>query len=152
MKELLSPIQIDASPSRVWQVLTDFAAYPEWNPFVVEADGEAALGARLHIRVKPFGLRAAVPLFCRISVLRPERELRWVGSMLIPGLFSAEHYFKIEPIDERRIRFINGERFNGILVGAMSGVLDDRIGPLYREMNMALKSRAESSIGSRAAA
>jgi len=31
------PIQI--SPRRVWQVLTDFAAYPGWNPFIVSLQG-----------------------------------------------------------------------------------------------------------------
>ena len=34
MKELRSQIEIEAPADRVWQVLTDFATYPEWNPFI----------------------------------------------------------------------------------------------------------------------
>ena len=34
-KQLHATIEIDATPQRVWQVLTDFAAYPDWNPFIV---------------------------------------------------------------------------------------------------------------------
>jgi Polyketide cyclase / dehydrase and lipid transport len=35
-KQLDSSIDIDAGPERVWEVLTDFGAYPEWNPFMAE--------------------------------------------------------------------------------------------------------------------
>ena len=33
-------IDIDAGPHAVWDVLTDFPAYPEWNPFMASIDGE----------------------------------------------------------------------------------------------------------------
>src|SRR4051812_1368512 len=32
MKELASMVEIDAAPPTVWDVLTDFASYGEWNP------------------------------------------------------------------------------------------------------------------------
>jgi hypothetical protein len=34
MKVLKDEIQIDASPERVRQVLTNFGANPGWNPFI----------------------------------------------------------------------------------------------------------------------
>ena len=39
MKELHSEIEIDASAERVWGILTDFASYPEWNPFIRRISG-----------------------------------------------------------------------------------------------------------------
>ena len=33
MPDLLLDIEIAASPERVWSVLTDFSAYPAWNPY-----------------------------------------------------------------------------------------------------------------------
>lgn len=33
-------IDIPAAPMAVWSVLVDFAAYEEWNPFIVRASGE----------------------------------------------------------------------------------------------------------------
>jgi uncharacterized protein YndB with AHSA1/START domain len=30
-KEIITEIEIDASPSQVWQVLTDFEKYLTWN-------------------------------------------------------------------------------------------------------------------------
>ena len=38
-KQLSAEIEVQASPDRVWEVLTDFAAYHQWNPFVVQATG-----------------------------------------------------------------------------------------------------------------
>jgi uncharacterized protein YndB with AHSA1/START domain len=32
MKEIHTEIEINASAEKVWRVLTDFAAYSEWNP------------------------------------------------------------------------------------------------------------------------
>ena len=49
--ELTTFVDIDATPERVWQVLTDLPAYAEWNPFITEADRgrrrrRAAVGPR----------------------------------------------------------------------------------------------------------
>ena len=41
-KTLVSEITIAAPANAVWEVLTDFAAYREWNPFIVEAAGQGA--------------------------------------------------------------------------------------------------------------
>jgi len=47
MKEVFSEIEIQATADRVWQVLTDFARYPEWNPFIRRISGEPKEGTRL---------------------------------------------------------------------------------------------------------
>ena len=33
--QLTAEIEVQASPDRVWEVLTNFAAYQAWNPFIV---------------------------------------------------------------------------------------------------------------------
>jgi hypothetical protein len=57
-KQLTSQIDIDASPSQVWDVLCDFAAYEDWNPFIVQADGTAQAGCPLTLRLQPAEGRA----------------------------------------------------------------------------------------------
>ena len=61
------------------------------------------------------------------TVLRvePERELRWLGRLLLPGLFDGDHIFHIEPLAQTRSRFTQAERFSGILVG-LSGARSKR--------------------------
>jgi Polyketide cyclase / dehydrase and lipid transport len=40
MKEIHTEIEINAPGESVWRALTDFAAYPEWNPFIRRVEGE----------------------------------------------------------------------------------------------------------------
>jgi uncharacterized protein YndB with AHSA1/START domain len=51
--DLTTSVDIDATPERVWQVLTDLPAYAEWNPFITEAGGAFVVGERLSVRVPP---------------------------------------------------------------------------------------------------
>jgi len=44
MREVRTEIEIAASASSVWQVLTDFARYSEWNPFISCISGELVDG------------------------------------------------------------------------------------------------------------
>jgi hypothetical protein len=32
----------------------------------------------------------------------PGRTLRWLGHLLVPGIFDGEHYFEIEPLGANR--------------------------------------------------
>ena len=115
MKELHSEIEIEAPAERVWHVLTDFAAFPEWNPFMRRASGQLTTGAKLDIYLQPPGSGG---MRFRPTVLKaePNRELRWLGHLLVPGLFDGEHILRIEPLGPDRVRFIQHEIFTGLLV------------------------------------
>jgi len=141
-KQLRTEIEIEATPERVWQVLTDFAAFPEWNPFMTRAEGTARRGERLTIRMQPDGGRA---MTFRPTVLEaePNRHLRWVGRVVVPGVFDGEHSFSIERVGEGEVRLIQQEEFRGILVPLMARSLDRNTLPAFEKMNHALKRRAE---------
>jgi hypothetical protein len=144
MKELHSEIDIQASDERVWQLLTDFASFPQWNPFILRASGEPKTGTRLEVTIQPSGARG---MTFRPTVLKAEskRELRWLGHLLIPGLFDGEHSLTIQPLEANRVRFVQHEIFTGILVPLFAHSLDTDTRRGFEEMNQALKMRAEHS-------
>src|SRR4051812_13830434 len=76
-------ILIKAQPARVWQVLTDFRAFPTWNPFIGAISGPLQEGVRLSIEITPPG-RAAMRFRPTVLVVKPDQELRWRGALLIP--------------------------------------------------------------------
>ncbi|MEX1255166.1 MAG: SRPBCC domain-containing protein [Dehalococcoidia bacterium] len=142
MKELRSEIEISAPPERVWVLLADFGSFPEWNPFIREAEGQLEEGARLRVFLQPSGGRG---MTFRPTVLtaEPQRELRWLGHLGLPGVFDGEHIFTIEPLDGDRVRFIQREVFTGLLVPLFARSLDRDTLRGFQEMNQALKERAE---------
>ena len=141
VRELRREIEIDAPPERVWAVVSDFAAYPEWNPFIRRIGGELREGARLEVRIEPPDTRA-MTFKPTVRAVEANRELRWLGRLLLPGVFDGEHSLRIEPLDSGRSRFIQSERFTGLLVGLLGGTLS-KTEAGFEQMNTALKARAE---------
>jgi len=143
MRELRREIEIDAPPDRVWAVVTDFAAYPEWNPFIRRISGELHEGAKLEVRIELPGARA-MTFKPTIRAVEANRELRWLGRLVVPGVFDGEHSLRIEPLDGARCRFLQSERFTGLLVGLAKGTLT-KTEAGFEQMNTALKARAEQA-------
>lgn len=145
MRAIRTEIEIKATPQRVWSLLTDFAAFPRWNPFVQTIEGTPAAGQRLSVLIGSAGGRA---MKFKPQVLKADvsRELRWLGRLAIPGLFSGEHSFTIEPAGEGRVRFVQAEVFRGLLLPLLWKSLnrDTRAG--FAAMNQALKTRAEAPV------
>jgi hypothetical protein len=140
-KRLLTDMDIDATPERVWEVLTDLAAYPGWNPFIVRAAGVVETGRRLTLTMQPLGGRATT-LRPRLVEVDVPRRLRWRGTVGVPGLMDAEHTFTLEPRGSGT-RLVHQEDFRGVLVPLLARALDRKTLPAFVAMNEALKSRAE---------
>lgn len=142
MKHLSTGIEIDASAATVWAVLTDFASFPDWNPFIPRIDGEISVGSRLEVVIQPPDAKS-MTFRPTVVEVKPEREFRWLGRVLMPGVFDGEHSFEIVPLDEGRVRFLHFENFRGLLVPFLWKGLDTNTRRGFEEMNRALKERAE---------
>ena len=142
MRNAESEREIEAPPEVVWRVLTDFAAYPEWNPFIVRIEGDLTVGQTLDLTIQPPGRRA---MTFRPKVLRcePNRELRWLGHFLVPGLFDGEHAHLLDGLEAGRTRYRQSEAFRGLLV-PLTGSLLAATQQGFDAMNTALKARAEA--------
>jgi hypothetical protein len=142
MQTLHAEIEIDAPAARVWQVVSDFGRYVEWNPFILRAAGEQRVGERLDITIvapgmKPVGFRP------RVLDLEPGRLIRWKGEYKVPGLFDGRHALIVDPLDEGRSRFTTHEDVSGILLPFLGKVMAaSQQG--FEAMARALKERAEA--------
>ena len=136
-------IEIAAPAERVWAILTDFPSYPQWNPFITRLSGEAKAGTRLDIYLQPPG---GGGMGFRPVVLRaqPNRELRWLGRVWLPGIFDGEHWLILTPLGESRVRLEHGERFSGLLAPIIMRFLRDNTQRGFAAMDQALKAKAEA--------
>lgn len=143
MDEIVTEIEIDASPETVWSVLTDFQTYSDWNP-VLEIDGEAVEGQKLEVTTDYENTR---PMTFRPTVLVVDEptELRWQGRLFVPGLYDGEHRFVLTAVDEgERTRLTHAEIFRGALVGFINRRIGDDVEAGFGQMNDALKHRVEN--------
>ena len=143
-RTIRSSIEIRAPLETVWRVLTDFDAYPGWNPHVRRVLGTPRTGGRLTIHTQPPG-GPAVVMRPRIITWSPPNELRWRATFLSPRLFTGEHGFRLEAIDIDRVRFVQDETFTGVLVPLYARL---RLGATRRgfeQVNDALRERVETA-------
>ncbi|WP_415283665.1 SRPBCC family protein [Candidatus Nitrososphaera sp. FF02] len=139
MKEIRTEVEIAVSAQKVWQVLTDFSRYPEWNPFIREAKGEAKEGSKIEIRITtPSGARRTYEP--RVTKAEPGKELRWLGK--VPGFLSGEHIFALEEKNGVTL-LVHREVFGGLLTSFFGKSLDEDVRAGFEQMNRALKARAE---------
>jgi hypothetical protein len=144
MKEVYTEIEIQASSERVWQVLTKLEHFSQWNPFIRSAKGELKVGSQLEMLIQPLG-SSAMKFRPRVLKVEPNREFRWLGNLLIPGIFDGEHIFIIDSLSENKVRFQHYEQFNGILIPLLWKNLDTNVRQGFNQMNAALKKLAEST-------
>jgi len=140
MKELRTEIEIKATPEKVWQILTDLDKYPQWHPYA-RALGKAMVGEEVDLTIK--SASKEMVLHCKVTKAEPNHELRWKYHVGLNVLFSGEHSFTIEPIGVNRVRFIDIEIFNGLLVPLQAKSIDTDSKRDFEAMDQALKARAE---------
>ena len=145
-KEIVTEIEINASPSRVWWVLTDFEKYPTWNPFIKKISGIPARNEKLEVHMPD--PRGGMMVFTPdVLVAERERELRWLGRSE-GNAFNGEHCFLIEPIENNnnnnKVHFTQSEKFTGSIAASLEGWLDTVVKQNFEDINRALKQRAES--------
>ena len=143
MRIIAAEVEIEAPESLIWDVLSDLESYGEWNPFLTSASGKIEEGARIELFIKPPRARGAY-INPRIVLVEEGRGFSWRNNMLFPGLFDTEHYFIIDPIDDTRCRFVQGEEVSGLLSIPILLLIGGATRRGMERMNDALKSLCEA--------
>lgn len=143
-KAITTEILIQATPEKVWGVLTDFDQYPQWNPFIKSITGNVAVGNTIKARIETPGA-SGMTFKPTVIVYAEAKEFRWIGHLFIKGLFDGEHSFRLIDNKDGSTTFIQSEQFEGILVPLFNKMLDTNTVEGFRQMNEKLKQEAEKS-------
>jgi len=142
-KHISTEVLIRATPHTVWNILTDFEAYPQWNPFIRSVRGPVAPGKVIRVELQQPG-SGLITMKPTVQAFEEPRVFRWIGHLLFRGLFDGEHSFGIRDNGDGSCTFVQSERFGGILVPLLSRMLDTKTLKGFSLMNDALKARCEN--------
>lgn len=140
MKLIESEVTLSAHPAEVWEALTDFESYGEWNPFITRMEARVGEGESFRAMSRlPTGLRLG--FVGGILSVVPEEELAWVGRpmMMHARAMEIRHTFTLEP-QERGTSLHQLEAATGLLI-PMSGWILDQAQKGQVAMNEALERK-----------
>ncbi len=144
MRQVYTQIQINASPDRVWEILTDFYSYPEWNPLIRSLSGTMRPGENFQTSIQ---LPGSKPMNFRPVCLKwePGKAFSWKGKLLMRGIFDGEHQFELSEPEPGKTTLVHKENFSGILVPLIWKKIEPATQEGFILMNQALKERAEAA-------
>lgn len=137
-------IDVDAPPERVWAVMTNVAAWPQWTASVTEAtrldSGHFDVGSRVRIR-QP---RLPVAVWT-VEEVESGRSFTWVTGL--PGFRSRAHHLVERRREGSRVTLeIDQRGLVGEVVGRFMANLTER----YLNLEaVGLKRRAEEGAAAR---
>lgn len=134
---------IDASPARVWEVLTDFGSYPDWNPSLPRIEGELRPGETVSLTLGMPG-RPSANVKATLDEVEPERLITWDGNVGADWIFSGHRELAIADRGDGTVDFTHIEDIGGALYPLFRLAMGSAIQRSHDEFNAALKRRAEN--------
>jgi hypothetical protein len=137
MKELVTELIIPAKPDDVWDVLTNIATFPDWNPQIFKIKGKFELGKSITAHVyAPDGSGKRYAFKGKVTDFEKGKKLAWKGG--VPGILSGYHYWELVDLGTET-KVIQGEKFYGIFTIFLSQARVDSMKTSYEEANVGLK-------------
>lgn len=140
MQTIVTEIIINASKEKVWEVLTNFNNYSNWNPFITSIEGEPKENTQL---VNKLEIDGKVQIF-KPTVVKVEenKHFEWIGKLPL-GMFNGHHCFEIQELKEGQVKLIQKEDFSGWLSSLILKQVKESTIEGFITMNKGLKEEAE---------
>ncbi|UZP74566.1 SRPBCC domain-containing protein [Candidatus Paraluminiphilus aquimaris] len=137
LREIAAPKEI------VWQVITDFSSYGEWNPFVTACDAELRVGAPISMTVAlGSNTRDQVEFVSRVV----EGELFEYRMKPVGLLLHSYRQHEIAASGDGKTMYRSTFELRGWLSGLVSMSLGSALRDGFHGMTDSLVSRAESLV------
>jgi uncharacterized protein YndB with AHSA1/START domain len=134
-------VTIAAPAQLVWQVLTDFAQYPQWNRFCPSIEARLELGSPVKMKVDlGQGLQDQVEY---ITCLEPPRKITWSMENKPGDPIHADRSQVVEPVDENHCTYVTYDVFSGEAASQMVEMLGQPVEDGFNLCAQNIKARAE---------
>lgn len=143
MRELRTVIQISAPIERVWQVLTDFEKWKDWNPMVNQVSGSASVRSSLKITMCGSDGKKSMQYKATVLEANPPKNFRWRAIMISGFMFTNDRVFELSE-KNGGTELVNAEQFSGLMVPLFWGKMSLFVVPMLEKMNKALKDKLEA--------
>lgn len=134
-------IGVQAPAEVVWEVVSDFSTWKDWNPLYRKAEGQMKIGTALtleqHLPGEPPKVVAPI-----VQDWVPYEQLHWRSTRL-GGFVTAIRYLEIENMGPNNSTFSNGELFMGLLLRFVTREERRKLKAAFTEMGEAVRDRAE---------
>ena len=140
MKEYSATTTIHAKAETIWAILTDAAAYPQFDPSCERVEGRIAVGEKIKVFSK---LRPGQAFPVKVAEIVPGTRMTWVGGMPL-GLFKGERTFTTTPGKDGAVEITLREVFSGPMLALIGKSLPD-LNDAFRGFVNGLKARAEGA-------
>ena len=135
--------RVDAPATVVWEVLSDFQRYGEWNPSLPTIAGELRPGAKVAMTLAMPG-RPSPKVKATLLEVVPGERLTWHGNAGADWLFAGDRQFLIETHEASAVDVTHVEHVRGALFPLFRLVMGGAIQRHHDGLNAALKQRAET--------
>jgi hypothetical protein len=132
-------VNIQATPHRIWKLLTDAPGFPRWNSTVAGIEGEIRAGGKLRVSV-PGTDRTFTPT---VSGFVTNERMTWTGGFA--PMFKGVRAFELKPRNDGSTDFTMQERFSGLMLPLAKGSMPD-FGPVFTAYAKDLKREAERTM------
>jgi hypothetical protein len=133
---------VQAPAEILWEVISDFATWGDWNPVHPRIEGALRIGTPLNVEVV-LGDAPGTVVEAVVQDWVPYEQLHWRTKRL-RGFVTAIRYLEIEKMGPANATFSNGELFVGALVRLVSRDERRRLRAAYARMGEAVRDRAEA--------
>ena len=134
---------VAASAEKVWEVISDFVSWSEWNPSVPSIKGDLKVGSTCAVKlVMP--RRPSVKVKVTLTDVDPGRRFAWHGNIAHDRFFAGDRSLDIEPQADGTVLATHTEEITGAFFPVFKTLMGRAaIQAHHDRLNAGLRQRAE---------
>ena len=130
---------INASPEKIWRLLTDAENYTKWNSTLESLEGDISMGGTVKMKVP----EAPGKTFkVKVKEFTPNKSMLWQDGFA--PMFMGKRFFTLQPNTAGTTIFTMNEIFSGLMLPMIAGKLPDFV-PIFERYAADLKKEAEKN-------